>query len=396
MILNTEYARRAGSMMRIWVFFKPYMLVYSGSDAAALLTHPSLTVKSDTHSILKDVVGDNIFTTHGRRWSLYRKHMLPAFRINALRELMPTFVRHALSLTKRLADEAKSSNDTEIFSLVDLCAFGIICESTMCMEMQLQVDAVHGRSRFNKAVTRSFELLIERYLSPLTLPDALYRFTSARQEYDSEVKYIKDFCRQVIANRRKSTERINEELYRTNENQEKKTSLSLLDILLTAEESGIEFMTEEDTLNNIFALIIAGYETSSTAICWSLFLLGTYPEIQAKVVEELVEVFGNSGRVPDVADLANLKYLERCIKESLRIYPSTPFFERSVDEEIKLDKYTLPAGCHVVFNTYLLHRDPEVFPEPEKFDPDRFLPENCTSRHPFAFLPFGGGPRICI
>ncbi|KAF4517533.1 hypothetical protein B566_EDAN005096, partial [Ephemera danica] len=118
--------------------------------------------------------------------------------------------------------------------------------------------------------------------------------------------------------------------------------------------------------------------------------------LQAKVVEELVEVFGNSGRVPDVADLANLKYLERCIKESLRLCPSILFIERLIKEDVQIEKFLIPSGCTATFSLYTLHRDPEFFPEPEKFDPDRFLPENSQGRHPYAYMPFSAGPRNCI
>ncbi|KAF4530233.1 hypothetical protein B566_EDAN018351, partial [Ephemera danica] len=88
-----------------------------------------------------------------------------------------------------------------------------------------------------------------------------------------------------------------------------------------------------------------------------MFLLGTYPEIQTKVVEELVEMFGNSGRVPDVADLANLKYLERCIKESLRLYPTVLVSERAIKQDVQLEKFLLPSGCTAMFYHYTLHRD---------------------------------------
>ncbi|KAF4518535.1 hypothetical protein B566_EDAN004279, partial [Ephemera danica] len=116
---------------------------------------------------------------------------------------------------------------------------------------------------------------------------------------------------------------------------------------------------------------MTGYDTVAAASAFVLFLLGTYPEIQDKVVEELVEVFGDSGRLPDVADLANLKYLERY-------------------------GYTIPAGCSLTFNVTALHHDPDIFPDPYKFDPDRFLPENCQGRNTYAYIPFSIGARNCI
>ncbi|KAF4522756.1 hypothetical protein B566_EDAN009301 [Ephemera danica] len=127
-----------------------------------------------------------------------------------------------------------------------------------------------------------------------------------------------------------------------------------------------------------------------------LFIMGTYPDIQRRVVEELEEVFGDSGRAPEMADLANLKYLERCVKEALRLYPSVPFFERSLKTDEILDNNAVPGGTTISVNLFIIHRDPEFWPDPEKFDPDRFLPENMQNRHPYAYIPFSAGPRNCI
>ncbi|KAF4518536.1 hypothetical protein B566_EDAN004280 [Ephemera danica] len=146
----------------------------------------------------------------------------------------------------------------------------------------------------------------------------------------------------------------------------------------------------------MFEFADKGYDTVATATAFILFLLGTHPDIQGKVVEELVEVFGDSGRLPDVADLANLKYLERCMKESLRLYPSACFMERTNQDEIHIDDYVIPAGCTITANIFAIHHDPEVYPDPEKFDPDRFLPENCQGRSPYSFIPFSIGARNCI
>ncbi|KAF4525161.1 hypothetical protein B566_EDAN014752, partial [Ephemera danica] len=118
--------------------------------------------------------------------------------------------------------------------------------------------------------------------------------------------------------------------------------------------------------------------------------------MQRRVVEELEEVFGDSGRAPEMADLANLKYLERCVKEALRLYPSVPFIERSLKTDEILDNNAVPGGTTISVNLFIIHRDPEFWPDPEKFDPDRFLPENMQNRHPYAYIPFSAGPRNCI
>lgn len=107
-------------------------------------------------------------------------------------------------------------------------------------------------------------------------------------------------------------------------------------------------------------------------------------------------IFQGSDRSSTLKDLNDMKYLERVIKEGLRLYPAVPKVGRLLDEDVQLDEYKIPKGCIIGVHIYYLHRDERFFPDPEKFDPDRFLPENMAGRHPFAYIPFSAGSRNCI
>ncbi|KAG7158439.1 Cytochrome P450 4c3-like 3 [Homarus americanus] len=154
-------------------------------------------------------------------------------------------------------------------------------------------------------------------------------------------------------------------------------------------------ITDEDIRQEVDTFLFAGHDTTASAINWALYLLGHHPEIQARVQEELDGIFGDSDRPVTMADLREMKYLENCIKETLRMYP--PQEEQSrTNATVHKYNFLIPAGTTVSVMSYSLHRDPEQFPDPEKFDPDRFLPENARKRHPFAYVPFSAGPRNCI
>ena len=112
--------------------------------------------------------------------------------------------------------------------------------------------------------------------------------------------------------------------------------------------------------------------------------------------EEIFEIFGDSDRPCTAEDAAQMKYLECCIKEALRLYPSVPFISRQMCEDSELDGYKIPSGVSVAVQIYALHRNEEYFPEPEVFKPERFQTEESLGRHPFAFVPFSAGPRNCI
>lgn len=110
----------------------------------------------------------------------------------------------------------------------------------------------------------------------------------------------------------------------------------------------------------------------------------------------MVSIFDTSDRNATMEDLKDMKYLECCIKETLRLYPSVHYMAREISEEIVLGGYTIPKDTICQIEIYDLHRRPDFFPDPDKFIPERFLPENSVDRHPFAFIPFSAGPRNCI
>ncbi|CAN7948821.1 unnamed protein product [Ixodes pacificus] len=132
-------------------------------------------------------------------------------------------------------------------------------------------------------------------------------------------------------------------------------------------------------------------------ISWALFLIGHSPAVQQKIHDELDSIFGDdTERHVNHEDMKEMRYLECVLKESQRIYSTVPFYSRLCEEPFELGGTILPKGTVIKVANYFLHRDPEVFPKPEEFRPERFLPENSKGRHPFAYVPFSAGPRNCI
>lgn len=121
-----------------------------------------------------------------------------------------------------------------------------------------------------------------------------------------------------------------------------------------------------------------------------------FTAIQDRVYEEIQECFGDSDRLCALEDLPKLKYLECCMKESIRLHPSVANFRRQISEQVQLDDYTIPVGASVSVQIYALHHNEAVFVDPLSFKPERFQLEQSIGRHPFAFIPFSAGPRNCI
>jgi len=147
--------------------------------------------------------------------------------------------------------------------------------------------------------------------------------------------------------------------------------------------------------NNLFLFFVAGHETTSTALTWELLLLAKYPEIQAKVVAEVDKVLG--GKHVDSETLKEFNYMEMFIKEVLRYgSPVAILPSRKAATDVQLDKYTIPANTTVGLAIHAIHHNSEFWPNPEVFDPERFAPNRAIKQHPFAFLPFSLGRRVCI
>jgi cytochrome P450 len=159
------------------------------------------------------------------------------------------------------------------------------------------------------------------------------------------------------------------------------------------EETG-QGMNDQQVRDEVMTLLIAGYETVSTALVWTWYLLSQYPEVEHRLHSELDIVLG--GHQPTVEYLADLSYTRMVIEEALRLYPPAWIFGRKAIADDEIGGYSIPANSIIVLSPYITHRHPAFWENPEVFDPERFLPKRSADRPHFAYFPFGGGPRMCI
>jgi cytochrome P450 len=169
----------------------------------------------------------------------------------------------------------------------------------------------------------------------------------------------------------------------------------LLSMLMMArDEDGGPGMSDTQLRDEVMTLLLAGHETTANALCWTMYLLSQDVQAEQRLHRELDEVIGD--RLPTVDDLPRLAYAERVLAESMRLYPPAWAIGRRALRDVELDGVTIPAGTLVMVSPYVLHRDARLYPDPLRFDPDRFLPDARAARPRFAYFPFGGGARSCI
>jgi cytochrome P450 len=169
----------------------------------------------------------------------------------------------------------------------------------------------------------------------------------------------------------------------------------LLALLLEARDADTgEQMSDRQLRDEIMTLFLAGHDTAAQTLSWVWYLLEQHPAVYRRLVAEVRAVVGN--RTPTAEDVQQLTYTWMVLQEVMRMYPPAWLISRSPLAPDTIGDYTVPAGAVLLLSLYGLHRNPRVWADPGSFNPDRFAPDQASMRHPFAYMPFGAGPRICI
>lgn len=167
-----------------------------------------------------------------------------------------------------------------------------------------------------------------------------------------------------------------------------KRRMAFLDLMIETARGGAN-LTDEEIKEEVDTIMFEGHDTTAAGSSFVLCQLGAHPEIQKRVYDEIKGIFGDSDRPITFADTMELKYLERVILESLRLFPPVPMIARKLNQDVQMasENHILPAGCTVVIGTFKLHRRDDIYPNAEVFDPDNFLPERTLNRHYYSFIP---------
>jgi len=174
----------------------------------------------------------------------------------------------------------------------------------------------------------------------------------------------------------------------------------LLHLMMIANEEttveGVSKLSDEEIVAQAILFLLAGYETSSNTLSFTLYYLAVNPDVQDKLRKEITEAMESNAKMPLYEVAQSIEYLDCVIMEAQRLYPPAAQVNRECSEDYDLNGIHIPAGTEIVIPIYALHHDPDAWQDPEKFDPERFRGPAKDARHAFQFLPFGAGPRNCI
>ncbi|XP_063012090.1 cytochrome P450 4V2 isoform X1 [Melospiza melodia melodia] len=386
---------RSWPLFKLWIGPVPVIFLYHPDSVEAILNNSKHIEKSYLYKFLHPWLGTGLLTSTGDKWRSRRKMITPTFHFAILSDFLEVMNEQGNILVKKL-EKHVDKEPFNVFMDITLCALDIICETAMGRNVGAQKNK---DSDYVSAIYRMGDLIQRRQMSPWLWPDFLYVLFKQGREHNRKLNILHNFTDMVIAEKAEELKNTQQKKHDNDGNSEEsgsKKRKAFLDMLLNATDDEGKKLSYRDIREEVDTFMFEGHDTTAAAMNWVLYLLGRNPEVQKKVHRELDEVFDNTERPVTTEDLKNLRYLECVVKEALRLYPSVPMFARSLREDCCIRGYQIPRGANVLVLTYALHRDPEVFPDPEEFRPERFFPENSKGRHPYAYVPFSAGPRNCI
>jgi cytochrome P450 len=319
--------------------------------------------------------GNSVLISEGDEWLKQRRMVQPAFHPRRFERYAACMVAHTRQRLDRWLKTVETTGgiETEIGKEMTDLTLEIIAKTMF--DAEISAEAID----LGRAVAILSEIAVKEMQSPWTLPDWLPLPEKRRKRW--AMQRLDETVRRFIRERRAS-------------GVDRGDLLSML-LLAVDEEGDGGRLTDEQARDQSMTLLIAGHDTTAAGLTWMFYCLARHPRVAALVHQELDAVLG--GRAPTADDLPRLSYTERVVKEALRLYPpAIALFMRQALADVEIAGHTLPRNSLVQLFPYICQRDPRWFPEPETFDPDRFLPERQRALPPFAYLPFGGGPRVCV
>ncbi|XP_046601987.1 uncharacterized protein LOC107221305 [Neodiprion lecontei] len=387
---------RKNRIFGVYSFYKPTLVVCDPEIIKFMMTK-EFTAFQDRgmfHNEKIDPMSGHLFLLGGPKWKRLRAKFTPTFTTGKIKQMFPTVKEIAENLDKRMRKEANQSSVVEVKDLVarfstDVIAsvaFGIDCNSLENPDAEFRA---WGR----------------KFLEPQPVKNVMMALCPSVMMM-LHFKTVDDGTSKFIINTFNDTVK-----YRTENNVVRKDFLDLVIQLMTkgyvksddgkdTERDPVaasEKITMLEGAAQAFVFWLGGFETSSSTATHCLYEMAMNPDIQEKLSREINIVLEKVGGLTYDA-IAEMPYLDKVVSETLRKYPSFPILNRECNREVELPEtgFVVPTGTPIVFPVMGIHWNPDIYPDPEKFDPERFSEENIAKRHRYAYLPFGEGPRNCI
>jgi cytochrome P450 len=370
-----ELAERYGDIAFYRLFiYEAYQLNHPDLIREVLVTKAaSFRKQPRQRELIERIAGPGILTTEGSAWVRKRRMMLPAFQGHFGQQMANAAVREV----HRQSESWYAGQEIDLYqSMTDLmlrAVGGAFFRLETAEETRELAQALHTLA----------ECFLDRDYFLVRLSGWIPQLNRKRQR-DAEAAIARYFSRAIVARRNLAAS-------------DAATRGDLLSLLLAAidREGDGGHLTEREVLAEARTMFFAGHHTAAACLTWTLHLLARHPQIRERVLEEIGDVLQN--RLPTVADAAQLTYTTQVLQESMRLYPPAwALFAREAIEPVEIGGYTLPPGAWIFIYPWVVHRDARFFPDPLRFDPERFSAERIDQIPTGAYIPFGLGSHSCL
>nr|BAM73805.1 cytochrome P450 [Bombyx mori] len=428
--LALGYAQTFGNVVRVWLGSKLIVFLADADDIEIILNSHVHIDKATEYKFFKPWLGEGLLISSGPKWRSHRKMIAPTFHINILKSFVGIFNQNSNNVVEKLKSEVGKTFD--VHDYMSGTTVDILLETAMGISRKTQDESGFD---YAMAVMKMCDIIHQRHYKFWMRSEIVFKLTSFFKQQTKLLGIIHGLTNKVIKNKKETylenkakgiipptleelTHNSGEILannaktlsdtvfkgYRDdldfndeNDVGEKKR-LAFLDLMIESSQNGTNKISDHEIKEEVDTIMFEGHDTTAAGSSFVLCLLGIHQDVQARVYDELYQIFGDSDRPATFADTLEMKYLERVILESLRLYPPVPVIARKLNRDVTIStkNYVIPAGTTVVIGTFKLHRQPKYYKDPEVFNPDNFLPENTQNRHYYSYIPFSAGPRSCV
>lgn len=361
-----------GGLVRLRMAHKTlYLVCHPDPLRRILIENADNYRKGISYTHIRKVIGDGLLTLEGDKWKRQRRLSRPAFLRANVRQVVPAMHEEVARTVERWRGYARDGRPAELFEEMTRSTFNIVGRALLGQDTDEALGKVRG------ALPVVLAHLYRQVNAIVPVPEWVP--TSRNRRFRAALAELEQVVSGVVAQRRASgTERPD-----------------LLGAFLSARDDEADAgMDDRQLRDEVMSNLLAGHETSASGLCWIFTLLCQHPEWAERIRAEVDAVCGD--RVPTAEELGRLDLTQRAVRESLRLLPPTYVYTRHSNGPDEVCGYALEGDAIVLLSQWATHRHPELWPDPLRFDPDRFRPEADATRPPLAWFPFGGGRHMCI
>ncbi|XP_070502163.1 cytochrome P450 4c21-like [Chironomus tepperi] len=386
--LAQQYSSNTNKMMKFW-FFNVLAIAPSTPELFQKILSAEECMEKPFIAYRLLTLNNGLLASRFHRWQRDRKFFNNSFKMSTLQSFLPIFNEAA----DRIVDDMRDNVNCNAFNIspyIFKCTLKMICSTSLGMK----INNVENDEAFDKiyhAVNYVIESIASLQNKPVVYPETIYLLTPRAWKHIASAWFLRNFHYKIMSERR-------EVLDSKDNNNSHDEDSPYYDIFIDQLLKNKNLFTDREIWEHILTILAAGYETSATCLSHCMLFIAMFQDVQQKMVDEIDEIFPNGNEEITLDRLGKLQYMERVIKETLRIAPVGPVIFRETRKEFEIEPgLVIPKGVIFILHIYCLHRSKKYWGErAEEFDPDNFLPERVAQRHPATFIPFSFGKRNCI